>query len=231
MTRKKLKTIITKELWARSGGYCGNPTCPSNNLFVYFQDGTVTSLEEFAHIIGQSKEGPRGKSNLSPEERDQADNIILLCPRCHSLVDKCPAQFPEDLLKTWKASHEQRIHSLFSVSKYAKRDDLVNELASLLMRNKSIFDAYGPNSSSAEHPLSSDAFYIWQTRCIDTLIPNNKRMSQLMSANSHLLTFEEQIVAQAFELHREGFEFNHLSGDANSAVPMFPYEMNQLLKE
>ncbi len=54
-----------------------------------------TSSESFpfgeqAHIVAEEEEGPRGKSVLSKEERNSYHNHILLCPNCHTKIDKAP---------------------------------------------------------------------------------------------------------------------------------------------
>jgi len=36
-------------------------------------------------------------------------NLILLCPSCHTHVDKAPEEYPEDLLKKWKKDHEAQV--------------------------------------------------------------------------------------------------------------------------
>ncbi len=70
-------------LWARSGGFCQNPSCV-RDLFVLFEDGSVSSIDELAHIIAQSVDGPRGHESAGPFDRDGHDNIAILCPSCHS---------------------------------------------------------------------------------------------------------------------------------------------------
>ena len=90
---------VQRKLLAASGGFCGNPSC-HRYLFDFFETGEITNIEELAHIIGQKKEGPRGENELSLSERDEFDNIILLCPTCHTIIDKNPQLYPiPDLLK------------------------------------------------------------------------------------------------------------------------------------
>jgi hypothetical protein len=76
---------VKRLLLSRSGGYCGNPECHLD-LFPFFEDKKITNFEELAHIIGQKIEGPRGNNLLPLEDRDEFDNIILLCPICHTKI-------------------------------------------------------------------------------------------------------------------------------------------------
>lgn len=45
------------------------------------------TLGEQAHVIAESDDGLRGKSNLSLENRNSYHNIILLCPTHHTEID------------------------------------------------------------------------------------------------------------------------------------------------
>jgi hypothetical protein len=42
---------------------------------------------EEAHIVAQKEIGPRGRGDLTPEQRDKYDNLILLCSVHHKVVD------------------------------------------------------------------------------------------------------------------------------------------------
>ena len=150
-------------LWSRSGGYCQNPAC-NHDFFVFFQNGEVTSLNELAHVIGQSEQGPRGRSNLGARERDEYENIILLCPTCHTLIDKSPDQFSVKTLREWKRRHEDAIRHVFMVPVYDTRDALATAVHQLLRRNRAIFRQYGPHSEHSMEPLS-DAADVWRRPC------------------------------------------------------------------
>ena len=70
-------------VWVRSGGcaMCGK----------YLLEGEVTgrvnAWGEMAHIVGQGRgaASPRGQVEMSDEDRDSADNLILLCPGSSSV--------------------------------------------------------------------------------------------------------------------------------------------------
>ena len=52
-------------------------------------------IAEMAHVIPHGKNGPRNEER--PEEEfdpDSFDNLILLCPMCHTIIDKDPAPYP-----------------------------------------------------------------------------------------------------------------------------------------
>ncbi|MFB7577175.1 HNH endonuclease signature motif containing protein [Streptomyces sp. NPDC056165] len=67
---------------------------------------------EVAHIRALNNGGPRAVPGLSIEERNSIDNLILLCPSCHDLVDKNEEEYTIPVLLKIKAQHEARAASL-----------------------------------------------------------------------------------------------------------------------
>lgn len=61
---------------------------------------------EICHIRARNKRGPRYDSTLTLEERNAMGNLILLCPTCHSLIDKGASHFSVEALTQIKADHE-----------------------------------------------------------------------------------------------------------------------------
>ncbi len=218
-----------KLLLARSGGFCQNPEC-NRDLFHYFNDGTISNIEELAHIIAKKESGPRGNETLPLEQRDEYDNIILLCPDCHTIIDKNPEKYPIEVLKKWKIEHENKIKSNFHVPKYKKRSELSVEIEKLLAENLEIFQQYGPHSEFAKSSNQFDAAKMWRKRSIETIIPNNRKIYELLDKNYDLLNDKERKIFYKFKEHKEGFEYNMLSGDKNSTVPLFPKEIYEILK-
>lgn len=77
-------------------------------------------IGEMAHIIAKSPNGPRG-NNYSPQINSY-NNLILLCPNHHTIVDTNPDKYPIDELIKIKNSHEQFIFSRLNVNKEYKTD-------------------------------------------------------------------------------------------------------------
>jgi hypothetical protein len=217
---------VVRLLLSRSGGFCQYPGC-QRDLFYFFDDGQISSIEELAHIIAQSQQGPRGSQVEDETQIDEFDNIILLCPNCHTLIDKNPSQFPIELLREWKRNHQSKVESCFLFPVFNSRQELKKELDKLLIRNRTIYDTYGPHSSN-NHPLT-DAADMWQIKVLQIIIPNNQRIVDLLTVNEALLSPDEKAVVQQFIIHKEAFEYNHVSGDKNSSAPLFPEEMNHIL--
>jgi hypothetical protein len=106
-TRKKIPETTKLQLWVKSAGRCEFKGC---NKPLWYNGLTLSkgNFGEFAHIIGSSKDGPRG-TNLSEELQVDFDNLMLLCQQCHKEIDEDPEKYPVELLRTWKQEHENRI--------------------------------------------------------------------------------------------------------------------------
>ena len=217
-------------LLARSGGYCQNPECNSD-LYPFFEDGTVTNIKELGHIIAQKENGPRGESTEPFNNRDEYKNIIVLCPTCHTQIDKNPDKYSVTLLSKWKVDHEESIKSNFHVPKYERRSVLRPIIQKLLNENKVIFKQYGPHSKFAKNSPQSEASQMWEAKSIETLIPNNRKIYELLNKNYSLLNDSEHETLAQFKLHKEGFQYNKLSGEKNSTVPLLPKNIAFILNK
>lgn len=108
--RTKISEGERLKVWVRSGGRCA--ICNR-----YLLEGDLGASEltfgEMAHIVGQqaSERSPRGLEDLDSSERDNADNIVLLCDDEHDEIDKPGSRekFSVDFLRQLKREHEERI--------------------------------------------------------------------------------------------------------------------------
>src|SRR3954453_10991449 len=101
------------KLWVRSGGRC--TLCKD-----YLLEGALTVralfIGEMAHMVGQANAAgsPRGKNPMPVEDRHLAENLILLCPSCHTEIDKRGALdlVTVEWLKEQKREHETRVREV-----------------------------------------------------------------------------------------------------------------------
>ena len=92
-----------KNLFAKSQNRCANPDCSATLVI------NETILGEICHIRARRKGGARYDPNLTEPEKNAAANLILLCPTCHTLVDKDKTgAFSVFWLEKIKADHERR---------------------------------------------------------------------------------------------------------------------------
>jgi hypothetical protein len=108
-----INSSARKVLWARSGGICAFSEC-LQELTVDLKDEESKNLSaagvplgEEAHIISGAPGGPRYDSNYPQALVDTYENLILLCPTHHRLIDKSGgAGFSTDTLRRMKVIHE-----------------------------------------------------------------------------------------------------------------------------
>jgi nucleoside phosphorylase len=93
-----------KRLFAASGGRCAFPDCATNLIL---ESGAL--LAEIAHITASSPGGPRFDQGQREEQRHGFENLILLCPNHHALIDSDPERYDSRRLYEMKALHERKI--------------------------------------------------------------------------------------------------------------------------
>ncbi len=227
MTDRKIPAAVVQAVWASSGGYCQNPNC-NTRLLRFFVDGSLIHIRELAHIIGASDSGPRSDQTQHGLDKNAYDNLIVLCPSCHTEIDKTPRMFPPELLRGWKRDHESRINNCFIAPRYSSRDELVREARRIMRTNKIIFDTYGPTPERV-NSFDSDTPQTWRRAVVQTVLPNNQRVIELLKVNRDLLSQRDQDACALFEVHSSAFSFNHLGGDKIPRPPQFPDEFEKIL--
>lgn len=214
-----------KLLWGRAAGICSNPGCRTKLTAV--GAGSVSFLTgEMAHQIAQSPRGPRG--GAAPGS-DEYDNLLLLCPQCHRMIDKAPeGTFPVEVLKDWKQTHEAWVDSWSTAPEYQTIGELAREILSILGENRAYFDEYGPRSQLAQDDPGSSTHAVWVARKLDTILPNNRRIVGMLEANASLIPEPLAGPERKFRLHVKGFEDNQY--DRVEHYPLFPGDFQTVLE-
>lgn len=212
-----------KVLWGRAGARCCNPDCRAD--LTKFGSQGVVHVGEMAHLIAHSSNGPRGDGTGG---NDTYENLVLLCPTCHTTIDKAPDDFPEAVLRHWKAGREKEVSTSGVAAKLESLDILKLSVRALLLQNGAIFESVGPKSKIAEIDPISDAVNIWELRKVDTIIPNNRSIIETVDANLELLRERADQTAYAkFKEHALAFEDQNLSGIRREYYPTFPNEFQE----
>lgn len=98
-----ISTSIIKRLYATSGNTCSFPVCKE-----VLVDKNGVHIGEIAHIEAEKPGGARYNSNQSGTERFGYENLILVCPNHHTLIDKDSYKYSVNVLKEIKANHESK---------------------------------------------------------------------------------------------------------------------------
>jgi hypothetical protein len=212
-------------LFADSAGYCQNPGC-AEHLFVDTGKGEMTHFAEMAHIVAASDDGPRANRKLSAAERGAYQNLILLCAKCHTIIDKAPDAYPEDVIRRWKETRAERLAALFGVVAYQTRAEALAAITPAMEENKVVLDTYGPGSEARFDP-ESEAPQAWRRKMLGTIIPNNKRIAAILDKNRHLMVRNEAKTLEQFRQHTDDLVARHLEGVFGGQ--MFPRSMNAMM--
>ena len=96
-----------KVLYALAGGRCAFETCKIELAEIVNSAAGPSHIGEMAHMVAHSNDGPRGDATYPRHKLNTYENLILLCPTHHAKIDDAPAQYPIELVREIKNSHER----------------------------------------------------------------------------------------------------------------------------
>lgn len=111
MSKKNISEKNIKILWGRSGNKC---TICKIDITEAKTEGGFYPIGEMAHIEGENP-GVEGKkpsaarynSNMTDKERSHYENLILVCPSCHTKIDNDVQEYTVKKLQQLKNDHEK----------------------------------------------------------------------------------------------------------------------------
>jgi len=109
LAARHLKPLPRILLFVRAGGRCEFDGC-NRYLLEHHLTLTEGNFAEIAHVIAFKPDGPRGREGTRPEDINEVNNLMLLCPHCHKLIDDYPQRYTRKTLEEYKVRHERRIH-------------------------------------------------------------------------------------------------------------------------
>lgn len=102
-----------KILWGKSGNRCA--LCKQELIKVINDKSTV--IGEECHIVSSKEKGPRYRQLTN---YDDYENLILMCPTHHKIIDDNELTYTEELLRMLKRNHEQSVISKLNKDKEKK---------------------------------------------------------------------------------------------------------------
>ena len=224
-TKMAIDDIDIKRLWGLAAGRCAYPGC-NLDCIQFFEQGDPTIIGEMAHMIARSEKGPRGRPRGGS---DTYENLILLCPTHHTTVDKAPGgTFPEEMLFQWKRDHEAVVAQALNAPSLMDKTALCQAINSLLIENYEAWRNYGPESAEAMRNPISSGVEIWNLRKLGLIVPNNRRILNLIAINKTLFSTGEYALCRKFVEHAEGFEANCYS--RREGVSRFPQQFREMVE-
>lgn len=103
-TNRNISQGTIKVLWGKSGGKCAK--C-RRAIILEKDESNFYHIAKQAHIAGLNPGSARYDSDMTDEERNSVNNIILLCPTCHEIIDENRDEYTVSKLKEIKKEHEE----------------------------------------------------------------------------------------------------------------------------
>ncbi len=125
--RKNIPEKEMKVLFAKSGNLCAFPSCGTRLIEPGTAEDDSAVVGEIAHIVADSRQGPRGDFPLSDEERNKHSNLILLCGHHHTIVDKQKHTYSVQVLRQMKTDHEAFVERKLSVEQSSPKPQRISE--------------------------------------------------------------------------------------------------------
>lgn len=108
MTNRSVSAKDQRILYGMSGAVCANCRC----LIVETKsDGSKYHISEIAHIRGKAGKALRHDPILTDEETNDESNLIVLCPNCHTTIDKNEDDYPVERIMKIKKEHDEWVLS------------------------------------------------------------------------------------------------------------------------
>lgn len=225
--RKAIPAATRLRLFAAASGHCQKPDC-LNTLFPAEMGGDK-HIAEMAHVIPHGNAGPRHSDR--PKDGFDADsfsNLILLCPTCHTKVDKDPDAYPREMLLGWKDGHLANLALNQGIKTYENRRYVRDAIADIFSENRAIWERYAPGEGSAfEYDPESESAQAWDQRIRSVILPNHYRIQAIVAANLGLATEKERQTFAEYREHVRGLSERHICGIARNA-PRFPRDMGSI---
>jgi len=125
IARSRLKDSERDKLWAKSAGRC--EFCGCNKIL--YKDSVTSENNhsgQMAHIVAFSDDGPRGDEKLSQKLDGKEENLMLLCPEHHHLIDKeGVGKYSVEILRRMKQNREEEIRQLTELTTQYKTQCIV----------------------------------------------------------------------------------------------------------
>jgi len=104
---RQISTKTHKILWGLAASRCAFPECRRELVMNSSAVDDVSLVGQECHIIAKEPDGPRGNAPLSSKQRDEYDNLLLLCNIHHKLIDDQSNTYTVERLRQIKVAHEQ----------------------------------------------------------------------------------------------------------------------------
>ena len=148
------------------------------------------------------------------------ENLVILCPNCHTEFDKNEAFKPEEV-REWKRIRSQEVERFFGIH-YNTFEELAKIVVPILMENKTLFELYYLGNKKN----------LWD-RIEPTILINNRKLKSIFWNNLSLFqdyknkSYSNLEIVISFIKHIDEFEKTRTDKEKVRGI-LFPSEINSL---
>jgi len=157
MSNRNILKSTRKILWGKSGGKCA---ISKTDLVQKKADNQNYPVGIEAHIEGLNPNSARYNPNMSDDERNSYENLILVCPTCHTKIDNNTDTYTVKKLKKIKEEHEkwveENLKSHMPNVSFAELEVITKYLTSATAPKEEYLTVIPPKEKIRKNNLSSE---------------------------------------------------------------------------
>ncbi|OGW30447.1 MAG: hypothetical protein A2X59_07150 [Nitrospirae bacterium GWC2_42_7] len=207
MSKKNITEKNIKLLWGPSGNKCA--LCKADVI----EEGTAGHpypVGVHAHIEGENPGAARYNPKTDNKQKAEDDNLILICPTCHTKIDNDVQEYNADKLKSFKKEHEkwvaESLRSVMPEITFAELEVIVKYLVAVPISDSNI-TVIPPHEKIKRNNLSTEV-----GNRITTGMIQKKQAEKYLNENPDY-RFSERLRAGFVNKYRE-LKSNGLEGDS-----------------
>jgi hypothetical protein len=178
---------------------------------------TEGNFAQVAHVVAFRRDGPRGRVRSRPKDIHALQNLMLLCPQCHKLIDDQPKDYTRRALSEYKRRHEKWIKQATGLSQ-DRKTALIVFTAPIGKQTVSISYDHMLEAVAPRYPISREGLEI--------------DLTNLLEENSAVTAVAKQNIANRlsryFEPKGEWQRTGHVSLFALGPMPLLIFLGSQL---
>jgi len=155
-SRKSVPDPQKKILYGESGSRCA--MCKTKVVKTN-EKGSKYQIGVMAHIKGYGKSSARHDPDLTPEQKNKSENLILLCPNCHEEIDTNREDNSVEELQKIKEEHQEWVQDQLKQGmnnvNFAELEVILKHLSNISMDPEENYEVIPPKEKIEKNNLSS----------------------------------------------------------------------------
>lgn len=138
---------------------CANPACHQDLIMKQTDSDGPKPIGEMAHIAGRKPSSARYDKTMTDTEINSYNNLILLCPTCHAMIDRQKNTYTTKKLHQMKRDHIDWVNGQVKIGvpdvAFAELEAIIGYIVSGQAVDDTSFDLITPTSKISKNNLSA----------------------------------------------------------------------------